>query len=214
MQTTSDRGIVQLVGLEGIVPAPYLDSKNIWTFGIGHTVNAGGLDPAKMPRGNPTDLSYALSTAIQVFDTDLQSYEERVRSALKVPVAQHQFDALVSFDFNTGGIFRANLTKLLNAGASTDAVADAFYGWLVPPEIRSRRTAEAELFRTGTYQNRTNIPVYGVNTAGKLLGATSTVSATQLLAILQKNNSVTSPSNFTSKETLEWSKIFPCLFPS
>jgi hypothetical protein len=46
------------------------------------------------------------------------------------------------------------------------------------------------------------------------LGATSTVSATQLLAILQKNNSVTSPSNFTSKETLEWSKIFPCLFPS
>lgn len=36
--------------------------------------------------------------------------------AVTVRLEQHEFDALVSFDFNTGGIYRANLTKQLNTG--------------------------------------------------------------------------------------------------
>ncbi len=40
MQTT-DRGLLALIRHEGVVPGPYLDVKDIWTFGIGHTAAAG-----------------------------------------------------------------------------------------------------------------------------------------------------------------------------
>lgn len=53
---TTDRGLLALVRHEGIVPGPYLDVKQVWTFGIGHTASAGSPDPARMPRGMPVDL--------------------------------------------------------------------------------------------------------------------------------------------------------------
>ena len=56
MQMT-DRGLLALVRHEGIVPGPYLDVKQVWTFGIGHTAAAGPPDPATMPRGMPAPCS-------------------------------------------------------------------------------------------------------------------------------------------------------------
>ena len=55
MQMT-EQGLLALVRHEGIVPGPYLDVKQVWTFGIGHTAAAGRPDPATMPRGMPADL--------------------------------------------------------------------------------------------------------------------------------------------------------------
>ncbi|PKP73905.1 MAG: hypothetical protein CVT84_11205 [Alphaproteobacteria bacterium HGW-Alphaproteobacteria-6] len=52
----TDRGLMALVRHEGLVPGPYLDVKNVWTFGIGHTAAAGPPDPTTMPRGMPADL--------------------------------------------------------------------------------------------------------------------------------------------------------------
>ena len=40
MQMT-DRGLLALMRHEGIVPGPYLDVKNVWTYGVGHTAAAG-----------------------------------------------------------------------------------------------------------------------------------------------------------------------------
>lgn len=113
---TSPRGIVALASHEGIVPGPYLDSRGVWTFGIGHTANAGGIDPAKLRRGMPSDLDAAVRLAVRTFAEDLPKYEARVNAAVRVPLAQHEFDALVSFDYNCGGIYSAQLTKALNAG--------------------------------------------------------------------------------------------------
>ena len=45
-----------------------------------------------------------LSEIFGIFTADLATFEKRVNKAVKVPVAQHEFDALTSFDFNTGGI--------------------------------------------------------------------------------------------------------------
>ena len=42
----TDRGLLALVRHEGLVPGPYLDVKQVWTFGIGHTAAAGPPDPA------------------------------------------------------------------------------------------------------------------------------------------------------------------------
>jgi lysozyme len=134
----SPQGIVALAAHEGIVPAPYLDSVGVWTYGIGHTSAAGTPFPDGMPKGMPRNVDAAVDDALRLFKEDLAKYERRVRSAVRVPLSQHQFDALVSFDFNTGGIHRALLTKAINAG-DQDA-ARHFMGWLKPPEIRKRRT--------------------------------------------------------------------------
>lgn len=181
----STKGILEIAEHEGIVPAPYFDSQNILTVYIGHTKNAGGLDPAKMPRGMPADVDAAIDEAIRVFRDDVAKYEARVNKALKVPVKQHEFDALVSFDLNTGGIHRAILTKEINKGAP-DAF-EHFMGWLKPPEIRKRRKAEMKLFQTGNYDaNGDEIPVWNVDANGELQGIRKVLHGKDLLARFSK----------------------------
>jgi lysozyme len=176
----SDKGILEIVEHEGIVPAPYLDSQGVWTYGVGHTAAAGGLDPAAMGREMPVDLDAAIDRALDTFREDVSKYEDRVTAAIKVPLEQHEFDALVSFDFNTGGIHRAKLTAAINSGDKSGA---GFMGWLRPPEIRKRRTAEMALFRTGDYDaNGTAIPVWRTDGAGRLSGMLKTVEGRDVLA--------------------------------
>ncbi|ABN75738.1 lysozyme [Cereibacter sphaeroides] len=163
----SDRGVAALLAHEGIVPGPYLDSEGNWTFGVGHTAQAGLPDPAKMPRGIPADLEAALREVFRVFRQDLLKYETEVLDAVRVPLAQHEFDALVSFHFNTGGIGRARLTSYLNADDRKSA-ANAFFGWMQPSSIADRRRAEERLFRTGFYPS-SQITVWGVTTTGRVV---------------------------------------------
>ncbi len=100
MQMT-EQGLLALARFEGLVPAPYLDTTGTWTFGIGHTGAAGAPDPRTMPRGMPDDLDTATRSAFHLFRSDLARYEADVRSAVKVPLEPHEFDALVSFHYNT-----------------------------------------------------------------------------------------------------------------
>jgi lysozyme len=165
MQMT-DRGLLALVRHEGLVPGPYTDVKQVWTFGIGHTGAAGAPDPATMPRGMPADLDAAIREAFRVFQADLARYEADVLRAVKVPLERHEFDALVSFHYNTGGIAKAALTRHLNAGDRATA-AGAFMGWLKPAAIRPRREAERDLFATGRYPTGT-IPVWSVDRNGRV----------------------------------------------
>ena len=165
MQMT-DRGLLALVRHEGIVPGPYTDVKQVWTFGIGHTAAAGAPDPATMPRGMPADLDAGIREAFRVFRADLARYEAAVLRAVKVPLMPNEFDALVSFHYNTGGIAKAALTRHLNAGDRA-AAATAFMGWLKPAAIRPRREAERYLFATGRYPAGT-IPVWSVDRSGKV----------------------------------------------
>ena len=169
----SPRGLAALAVKEGIVPGPYLDSVRVWTFGIGHTIHAGDPNPETMRRGMPEDLQPGVDLAIKTFAKDIAKYERDVAHAIKKPLLQHEFDALVSFHYNTGGIFRAKLTNRVNQG---DPEAwRGFYGWLRPPEIRSRREAEVAMFRDGTYPQG-HIPIYGVRTDGRLRGIVGHVS--------------------------------------
>ncbi|KDB03218.1 lysozyme [Defluviimonas sp. 20V17] len=151
---------------EGIVPGPYRDSTGTWTFGIGHTAAAGLPDPSSMPRGMPQDLDAGIREAFRVFRADLARYEVDVLRAVTVPLAPHEFDALVSFHFNTGGISRASLARHLNAGDRV-AAADAFLNWRKPASIIPRREAERDLFRHGRYPDGT-IPVWSVDRTGRV----------------------------------------------
>ena len=160
----SHRGLLALARHEGIVPGPYRDSTGTWTFGIGHTAAAGPPDPATMPRGMPDDLDAGIREAFRLFREDIGRYEADVRRAVQVPLKPHEFDALVSFHFNTGGIARAALTRHLNAGDRV-AAANAFLNWRKPASIIPRREAERDLFRQGRYPGGT-IPVWGVDAQG------------------------------------------------
>ena len=124
--TMTDRGLLALAGHEGLVPAPYLDS--VRHLDLRHRPHRRGRAtriPRTMPRGMPADLEAGIREAFRVFRADLARYEAEVRAAVTVPLAPHEFDALVSFHYNTGGIARAALTRHLNAGDRV-AAADAF----------------------------------------------------------------------------------------
>ena len=160
----SERGLLALIRHEGLVPGPYLDIKNVWTFGIGHTTNAGPPDPARMRRGMPTDLDTGIYEAFQLFCADITAYEAAVLRAVNVQITPHAFDALVSFHYNTGAIARARLTQHLCAG-NMAAAAHAFLNWRRPPAIKPRREAERTMFLHGQYPTGP-IPIWSVDPQG------------------------------------------------
>ena len=188
---TSDKGLLEIAEHEGVVPAPYLDSVGIATYGIGHTVSAGFPNPSTMPRGMPVGkaaMDKAILNAVEVFKRDVTIYEKRVNKAIKVPISQHEFDALVSFDFNTGGIFKAKLTRQINEGVPE--ASKHFFGWLRPPELRKRRTAEKNLYDSGDYDaNGTAIPIWKVDVSMRLRGQYGTMDGLELLEMMGRGES-------------------------
>lgn len=91
------------------------------------------------------------------FDTHIQRYAADVVKALGSSLArtsQAQFDALVSFHYNTGAIARATLTARHKAGDYAGAATE-FGRWnraggRVMAGLTRRRAAEAELYRKGS----------------------------------------------------------------
>lgn len=87
-------------------------------------------------------------------ESDLARYAAEVARAIgPAPTGQHQFDALVSFHYNTGAIARATLTKLHKAGDFKGAEAE-FGKWVHAGGKRlnglaRRRKAEAALYANG-----------------------------------------------------------------
>jgi len=142
-QALSAIGIEALVGREALKTKAYLDSVGIWTIGVGHTAAAGAPIPYK-------GLTITRDEALAIFARDLQAYEDAVRDAIKVPLADHQFDALGSICFNIGqgGFKGSTFVKRINAGAPASEIRAAILAWRKPAEIISRRTAEADQFQT------------------------------------------------------------------
>ncbi|WP_133364827.1 lysozyme [Qipengyuania sediminis] len=85
---------------------------------------------------------------------DLARHAAEVAEALgDAPTTQSQFDALVSFHYNTGAIARATLTRRHKAGDYAGAAAE-FARWKhaggrVMRGLVRRRAAEAALYRAG-----------------------------------------------------------------
>lgn len=88
------------------------------------------------------------------FDRDIVRYVAAVARALgDAPTTPNQFDALVSFHYNTGAIATATLTKLHRQGRFAEARAE-FGKWIYNdqrpmPGLKARRAEEAELYGQG-----------------------------------------------------------------
>lgn len=125
---------------------PYNDGTGTLTIGFGHTTAAGP------PRVTP-GLRITAEQADAILAADLASVEVDVNRFLKVPVTQDQFDTLVSFHFNTGGLGRSSLLRDINAGRMNRVEADLNMwvrgGGRVMSGLIRRRKAEYVLFSTG-----------------------------------------------------------------
>ena len=81
-------------------------------------------------------------------------YEKRVKSAMKVDLLQHQFDALVCFAYNSGGRFNT-VTRNINQGKIADAMkaikkANTSRGKVMSTLV-TRREHEVSLYLYGDY---------------------------------------------------------------
>ena len=122
----------------------YSDPVGIPTIGYGHTAN--------VHLGQSIDLEQADA----FLEVDLADAADRVEFSCGLTVVpnQNQFDALVSFEFNTGGLKGSTLVKCWNAGFVLDA-ANQFLVWnkahvngqlVVLSGLTARRNAERALF--------------------------------------------------------------------
>lgn len=158
----SKRGFIELVCHESIVLNPYRDSRGVWTVGVGHTAAAGLPDP----RGGKHN--YSLSEVIAIFRRDVRYFEKRVCGAFVRRLNQSQFDAAVSFDFNTGAIERAAWVRHFNSGDIKKARV-SFLNWRRPREIIGRRKKELRLFFEGIYSGDGWVNLYSADRGGRVL---------------------------------------------
>lgn len=155
---TAKPGLDLIKSFEGLILGAYDDSDDrvlkpgdrcygTLTIGWGHTDAAG---PPRVYIGQSIDCA----TADSILASDLSGVEIEVGHLVKVALNQNQFDALVSFQFNTGWLGHPNcsLTRALNAG--NYALADQDFGLYdrasgkVLVGLQRRRIAEAKLFNT------------------------------------------------------------------
>jgi lysozyme len=143
MKNISKKGIDLIKEFEGEELTAYLCPAGVWTIGVGHTG-----DDVK------SGLTISAAQSEALLRKDLTRFEKGVSRLVKVPLTQHQFDALVSFAFNLGlgALGRSTLLRLLNAG-DYEGAADQFKRWnkaggRVLAGLVRRRAAEAALFRS------------------------------------------------------------------
>lgn len=129
----------------------YLDTGGVVTIGWGHTAEAGGLQPR-------VGMTITTAQAESLFLSDIAECVSAVNELVKVPLNQNQFDALCSWEFNTGALAKSTLLKLLNAG-NYNAVPSEMLKWnkatvkgklVVLQGLVNRRKAEVALFVTPT----------------------------------------------------------------
>ena len=131
----------------------YRDAAGVWTIGYGSTRYRDGT-PVK-----PGDKLANGQQADDLFINTLGQYTGAVNRLVKVPLTQHQFDALVSFTYNegTGAFQHSTLLQLLNKKDYDGAVAE-FLKWdkITDPQtgkkvfcryLAVRRKLESQLFQ-------------------------------------------------------------------
>ena len=140
---TGARGIGLIKQFEGLELEAYQDIAGVWTIGYGHTG----------PEVGP-GLVISEFDAERLLREDLVKREGVVNLHVSVQINQNEFDALVSFEYNTGGLRGSTALKRLNKGDRIGA-AEALQWWnkvtvngrlIEVAGLTRRRAAEAALF--------------------------------------------------------------------
>lgn len=192
----SQIGLAEIASHEGIVTSKYRDSVGVYTIGIGHTASAGSPNPVSISR------ELSIAEIMDIFAHDIAKFEARVNKAFTRKLTQSQFDAAVSFDFNTGGIHKATWVGKFNAG-DTAGAKKSFMNWSKPKEIIPRRQKERDLFFSGKYSGGGYANVYPASN-GKVLW-----SAGKRVNVMSLMNAPTKPTQKPTGKPQEPSKRSP-----
>ena len=151
----SEKGLSMIERFEGCLLKASNKLDGVWTIGYGQT---GSYYGKRVHRGMTTTKAEAHAW---LRDHSIKTYEDAVTQAVKVPLNQHQFDALVSFVYNVGvgALKQSTALRKLNAGDYAGA-ADALTMWTkcngkVLAGLVRRRKEERALFLTPVTQAKT-----------------------------------------------------------
>lgn len=138
---TSSTGRQLICHYEGFSDRPYRCPAGYLTIGYGHLWRAG--DPGVIDR----------ATAERYLANDLREAERGIVNLIAVPLAQCQFDALVSFTYNlgSGALQRSTLRRAINREEHA-AVPAQLLRWVYAdgkklPGLIRRRMAEGKLYQ-------------------------------------------------------------------
>lgn len=146
----SDRGAALIKSFEGLRLSAYQDTAGVWTIGYGSTRYHDG------KAVKPADQLASAAQANALLGNTLGLYVDAVNRKTRVPLTQNQFDALVSFTYNTGVASGKTLFAKLNA-KDYQGAADQFLEWnkitdahtgkkIVCDTLVKRRAKERALF--------------------------------------------------------------------
>lgn len=148
-------GLTHIKSWEGVRLTAYLDVANVLTIGYGST--GSHVKPG---------MKITQAEAEALLRKDLDRFERRVETLVKVPLNDNQFAALVSFDFNTGALHKSTLLKKLNAG-DYKAVPAELMKWTkakvngkltTVKGLVNRRTSEVGLWKSGAASEPSEMP--------------------------------------------------------
>lgn len=155
---TSPTGIKLIHHFESLSLTPYLCPAKVPTIGWGNTFYPSGRKVTL--KDKPITEDYA----DEMFAFVLALFEADVTRLLKKPVAQHQFDVLVSFAYNVGsdidqddipeGLGDSTLLKIINASPNDSRIPGELLKWnksggKVLKGLTRRRTIEGNYYKTG-----------------------------------------------------------------
>lgn len=155
----SDKGKSQIKLNEGCRLVSYKDTKGVWTIGYGHT------------KGVTAGMQCTQEQAERWFEDDIDEFADVISKLIKVPLLQHQYDALLDFAFNVGEpqFEGSTLLKLVNQGDFANA-AEEFSKWryitkkkrdekgnlikykVVDHGLENRRAYQRAQFTSGVYR--------------------------------------------------------------
>jgi lysozyme len=133
---------------------PKMCPAGIWTEGYGHAMRdlRGQFFKGIANKENAYANSIVKNEvqATHLLEKDLEVFENIVMRKIKVPLKENQFDALVSYTYNTGG--SDTLFKLINQNAPDDQIKKWFETKYITANgkvlngLVARRKAESKLY--------------------------------------------------------------------
>lgn len=142
MSEINAAGLSLIESFEGDALRAYRDSGGIESIGFGHT---GDVTPGEV---------ITQAQALAYLKGDVASATAAVAGCVQVTLTPNQFSALISFEYNTGGLPRSPGLACINGGRFAEAWDDHFCLWIhdaagnVDDGLVRRRAAERALFFT------------------------------------------------------------------
>jgi lysozyme len=147
LMNISEEGLSLIKKFEGCELKAYRCAANVLTIGYGTT------------KGVTEDMEITKEEAESLLKEEMHEYEGYINDMVKVPLEQHQFDAMVSWVFNlgSGNLSSSTLLKKLN-NSEYDEVPAQIKRWnkaggKVLDGLIRRREAESLLFQNKEWEN-------------------------------------------------------------